>query len=342
MNPQFSSPSFWACIASILAVAGFNSWTSRINQFFFFSRTVAVDFARTAAARRITSAYLRGVWLSCASALFIFFGLYSSGRLYAFRCFCIALLAQCIGTCAAFARAHRATGNAVRESVGPDSDPQELATSVSVPLLDPGVFSTRHMALLFLAPAFALIAAAAAFFASHLGIHQFEDAINANKASFLLGLGLGIMAACVMLYIQLRYFSRHRSAMGRFTANGCVMLAWVGALASSLSVVSVPLHLVMTTQVRAILLGLILAVAFGRALYCWTRARLFPPPQIERSGDNFWRWGLFYYNPADPTLFIQHRSGPGYTVNFANVMAWPLTLLLVADIVFLFFLHSHH
>jgi hypothetical protein len=152
------------------------------------------------------------------------------------------------------------------------------------------------MALLFLAPAFALIASAAAFFATHLEIHQFEDAINANKASFLLGLGIGIMTASVMLYIQLRYFSRHRSAMGRFTANGCVLLAWVGALASS----------------------------------------------IERGGDNFWRWGLFYYNPSDPTLFIQHRSGPGYTMNFANMMAWPVVLLVVADLVFLFLQHPHH
>jgi hypothetical protein len=342
MNPQFASLQFWGPIAAIFSIAGFNSWTSRINQFFFFSRTAPAGFAQTPAGRRITAKYLRGVWLGCASALFIFYGLYSSGRFYLLACFCTALLAQCACACAAFAGAHRDAGRALAEGAAESLPSAADRAPVSVSLLDPGAFTPRHMVTLFMAPAFAALISVAAFLASHLNVQQFEDAIDANKSSFLMGMGLGMLAASILLYVQLRYFSRHRSPMGRFTANGCVLLAWLGALAFSLSVVSVPLHLVMTPQMKGILLGLILAVAFGRAVYGWSRARLFPPPAIERSGDQFWRWGLFYYNPSDPTLFIQHRSGPGYTVNFANVMAWPLTLLVVADIIFLFFLHPHH
>jgi hypothetical protein len=342
MIPQFAAPSFWASLVAIFATAGINSWTSRINQFFFFSRTVPASFAETPLARRITGAYLRGAWLGCASALFIYYGLSASGRLYPLASFCTALLAQCACTCAAFARAHRETGRALGEGAADGLPLQNTPSAVSVPLLDPGVFTPRHMFMLFAAPALALLVSAAALLAAHMSVHQFTDAMDSAKSPFFMGLGLGMMAASVMLYIQLRYFSRHRSAMGRFTANGCVLLAWVGALAFMISTTCVPLHLIMTSRVKAILLGCILAITALRMLYGWSRARLFVPPPIERSGDQFWRWGLFYYNPSDPTLFIQHRSGPGYTVNFANLMAWPLTLFFAANFVFLFFLHSHH
>jgi uncharacterized membrane protein len=89
------------------------------------------------------------------------------------------------------------------------------------------------------------------------------------------------------------------------------------------------------------ILVVILAVAFLRMAYGWTRSHLFAPPQIERSGDQFWRWGLFYYNPSDPTLFIQHRAGPGFTMNFANFFSWPLVLFFAADLVFLVSIHLY-
>jgi hypothetical protein len=330
--------------AFILAIACFQSWTSRINQFFFFSRTVPAGFAQTPRACQITSHYLRGIWLAFASALFICAGLYASGRLYPVRTLGIALLVQGICSCAVFARANRETNRALQEASSelPASEPAADSAVVSVPLLEPQAFSSRHMTLLLLAPACALVIAAAAYFASHLGIHQFEDAIDANKAASLLGLGIGMMVASVILYVQLRYFSRHRSPMGRFTANACVLLSWIGALAFAFCALSVPLHLVITTQISRAFLTCIFIFVLARVVYGWSRARLFPPPQVERSGDQFWRLGMFYYNPSDPTLFIQKRSGPGYTLNFAHVMAWPVTLLVAADIVYLFLLHPHN
>jgi hypothetical protein len=344
MTLQHAANSIWIYSAAILAIAGFQSWTSRINQFFFFSRTVPAGFAQTSRARQITAHYLRGIWLAFASALFICAGLYASGRLYPIRGLGIALLVQGTCSCVAFARANRETRKALQDALidQPVNGPTADSAVVSVPLLEPQAFSPNHTTLLFLAPVCALVVAVAALFTAHLGFRQFGEAIDANKATSLLGLGLGMMCASVILYIQLRYLSRHRSPMGRFTANACVLLSWIGALALILSTTSVPLHLVITTQMNRLFLTGIFIFVLARVLYGWSRARLFPPPQVERSGDQFWRLGMFYYNPSDPTLFIQKRSGPGYTLNFAHVMAWPVTLLVAADIVYLFLLHPHN
>lgn len=32
--------------------------------------------------------------------------------------------------------------------------------------------------------------------------------------------------------------------------------------------------------------------------------------------------GIFYWNPADPSLFVPKRFGIGYTLNFANPWCW--------------------
>jgi uncharacterized membrane protein len=46
--------------------------------------------------------------------------------------------------------------------------------------------------------------------------------------------------------------------------------------------------------------------------------------------------------PSDPAIFIQKRSGPGYTLNFANFISWALTILLLGDIGFLVFFDLFH
>jgi uncharacterized membrane protein len=38
----------------------------------------------------------------------------------------------------------------------------------------------------------------------------------------------------------------------------------------------------------------------------------------DRTPDACWRWGLFYVNPADPSILIEKRFGIGYTLNFGN------------------------
>ena len=58
-------------------------------------------------------------------------------------------------------------------------------------------------------------------------------------------------------------------------------------------------------------------------------ARPLGPEQLRATPDECWRWGSIYYNAADPALVVEKRDGPGYTLNFANPLAWPILVLIV-------------
>jgi uncharacterized membrane protein len=38
--------------------------------------------------------------------------------------------------------------------------------------------------------------------------------------------------------------------------------------------------------------------------------------------DECWKLGFFYFNPADPAIFVEKRLGIGYTCNFGNRTTW--------------------
>jgi uncharacterized membrane protein len=38
----------------------------------------------------------------------------------------------------------------------------------------------------------------------------------------------------------------------------------------------------------------------------------------DRTPDACWKLGIFYFNPADPSVFVARRFGIGYTFNFGN------------------------
>ncbi len=56
-------------------------------------------------------------------------------------------------------------------------------------------------------------------------------------------------------------------------------------------------------------------------------------PVGDRTPDECWKLGVFYFNREDPALFVEKRFGVGWTVNFANPRA-----LLVVGAVLLFIL----
>jgi|GEM_PF-1493512 len=341
-NTLTSTHSLFA-LAGVLLLAIYNSWTARLNQFFFFSRTVWAGFAATDAARQIVLNYKVRIWLAVAPALLVYAGILSLTHLPVVTSFFGGILVQTALNSWAFALAHGAAGEALLQNPGVESaaDARTAPDAVSIALQPAHMLSPGGVVALLLAPLAAAAVWVGTMLCQHLSATQLMAALEANKADFLNGLGLGMLFAALLFYVLIRYFSRNRTALGRFTANGALLLAWIGAAALIGSTLTVPFHWVVTRRVRTTVMIAILGVVVLRMLYTWSRARLFPPAQIERNGDVFWRWGLFYCNPSDPTLFIQHRSCPGYTVNFANFISWPLTLLFVADMVFLVVSSAH-
>jgi uncharacterized membrane protein len=45
-------------------------------------------------------------------------------------------------------------------------------------------------------------------------------------------------------------------------------------------------------------------------------------PHGDRTPDTCWKLGIFYVNPADPSVFVAKRFGIGYTLNFGNRWSW--------------------
>lgn len=53
---------------------------------------------------------------------------------------------------------------------------------------------------------------------------------------------------------------------------------------------------------------------------------------VNREDDDHYIWGMFYYNPEDPALFVEKRAGVGWTLNVARPMgkvAMVLTTVLI-------------
>jgi len=59
---------------------------------------------------------------------------------------------------------------------------------------------------------------------------------------------------------------------------------------------------------------------------------------IEGNDDNFWKYGLFYYNKNDPAILVKKRIGIGYTLNHARksviIFYVIIVMFIVASVVF--------
>lgn len=91
---------------------------------------------------------------------------------------------------------------------------------------------------------------------------------------------------------------------------------------------------------RAVLIGVagfLACVVAGVAALARAFARL---PRTTAQ-DQFYRWGLFYVNPADPRVLVEKRLGVGLTLNFARPAAWVcLALMLLPLAAVLLFLRT--
>lgn len=53
--------------------------------------------------------------------------------------------------------------------------------------------------------------------------------------------------------------------------------------------------------------------------------------------DHLWKLGMFYYNPSDPSIFVEKRGGIGWTINHAHPAAWTIVGTILIIVVFSIF-----
>lgn len=142
---------------------------------------------------------------------------------------------------------------------------------------------------------------------------------------------LAISAAVSLLFMLMAWAILHRSrrastAEGRRFRRLTVQLIvvtgyWVAALA----------WLALVASGRANwLAGVLLAiVAVYLVLMIRALRRAAATPAGDRTPDACWKLGIFYFNPADPAVFVAKRFGVGYTFNFANRWSWLMLAALL-------------
>ncbi|MBY0505290.1 MAG: DUF1648 domain-containing protein [Bryobacteraceae bacterium] len=90
------------------------------------------------------------------------------------------------------------------------------------------------------------------------------------------------------------------------------------------------LGLVSTWAARSLVLALLVWVVatlifVGR--YAHHRQQF--EPEADRTSDEHWHFGLFYANPADPSILVEQRVGFGYSLNFARPGSWAILALTI-------------
>jgi uncharacterized membrane protein len=63
---------------------------------------------------------------------------------------------------------------------------------------------------------------------------------------------------------------------------------------------------------------------------------------MEQPNDesSFYKFGLFYCNPADKRIFVPMRYGFGWTFNFANLWSYAIILIFIGVCVKQFYSHQ--
>ncbi len=132
-------------------------------------------------------------------------------------------------------------------------------------------------------------------------------------------------------------------AYGRFArAQSVFMLAMgfvlnVASIAIQLSMVGamdlgVAGGVVMVAAVVAVVGAIVLAVVYGQS-----GARAMAQPSgdggLLYDDDRYWKLGVFYVNPQDPSLFVPKRFGVGWTSNFGRPATWLIIVGMVLAIV---------
>jgi uncharacterized membrane protein len=116
-----------------------------------------------------------------------------------------------------------------------------------------------------------------------------------------------------------------------FTLYLCIIALVVTAMLTTLSIGSIRVGLGLNEALPSLTMVLAIGVgvwAIGGAVYLALRygqggARLERStgnaPLTNGLADNrYWVLGMFYVNREDPSVFVEHRFGLGYTINFGN------------------------
>jgi uncharacterized membrane protein len=323
MNVRNMAVAVGVCVVLLGAMS---TWTSRINATFFFGRTVGLLARSGEKSRSIARRYVVFCWLAALSCLgVVFLGWRFGSKTLLMLSVVLFTVAQQV----AFARAHGE------------------AKALAVDLADEGVVEVAlgeaqeqsrwwapGVAAILAPVAVTVIAFVAAVLLAGRGqaatLKQHVDALasgwdNIGSAN-MLGFGLAFVMVGAGMLLVFRVSARLRTRMAQYTLRSSLMLAWMGSvILMSVFVCSLRQVVISPATARGVMAGFAV-LAVGTLLWNQWRSKQLVPAAVELHGDERWRWGLYYWNPGDPALFVQRRTGMGFTLNYGKAWAWVITV----------------
>ena len=62
--------------------------------------------------------------------------------------------------------------------------------------------------------------------------------------------------------------------------------------------------------------------------------------EFYKNNEDYWKWGIFYNNSKDPAIWVEKRTGLGWTVNFAHRISYLILVLIFLIPVAIFYIIS--
>lgn len=111
-----------------------------------------------------------------------------------------------------------------------------------------------------------------------------------------------------------------------------IQLFTIGIIKNTIWLSTIPFVVVV------IIIGSVLTIAFTSGQGGWkVRVRESKKKEeitINRNDDKYWKLGSLYYNPSDPSIWVEKRFGIGWTCNFARPISWVFIIIIIGIIIF--------
>lgn len=128
-------------------------------------------------------------------------------------------------------------------------------------------------------------------------------------------------------------------AYGSFARAQSILIVTIGTLLSFLGPL-IELTLIGTIRIQDIVGPVLILIMIIMVASCAVSivygqngsrllARMNEPSTMAKDDDQYWKLGIFYWNPEDASLFLPERFGIGWTVNFARPLIWVILAVFI-------------
>jgi uncharacterized membrane protein len=299
----------------------------------FFGVTVDREFPNSEEGRRLLRRYRVGVW--CSTAVAIAAALANSPPLFALLIF---LIGAGLSSIPAYRAAlhHKAAPSAVVE-VDMTSSPERIPGGVIALLLPIALLVC--LGLWVLSPAHPV----AGNIVTHWSMSGPDHSVLASPKAIIVRLARAAFWCVIFSVIALGVIhgSRRVSAAGVAAAGERRFRRRIVQFVLLCEYFVVLLAFLSVTQAQGpLVFGVCIGFTLILAMFCVSLirmgqggSRLSTPaalPRGDRSRDEFWKWGMFYFNRRDPAIFVESRRGVGFTFNFGSVWSWVLLGVIIS------------